>query len=77
MIANFGTNSWSGRMQVIGYEVHNVDLALEALAAGFWINNTLAVICKCESSPLPKKSQAAAIKGNFILVRYRPGSYHY
>lgn len=42
LAANVGFNSWSGRMEVRGYECHDCGLPLEALEAGFWIDDMLA-----------------------------------
>jgi len=43
LAAGAGLNSWSGRMEIIGYESHDTGMALQALEAGFWIDNLLAV----------------------------------
>ena len=40
LIPSGGTNSWSGRMGVVGYGVRDADLALEALKSSFWIDDT-------------------------------------
>lgn len=43
LAAGVGMNSWSGRMEIIGFEAHDNSLSIEALSDGFWINNLLAV----------------------------------
>lgn len=42
-ISGTGFNSWSGTMEISGYEAHDVGLSLESLSRGFWIDNLLAV----------------------------------
>ena len=53
LVANAGLNSWSGRMEVVKYETHDVGLALEALVAGFWIDQMVAVCRTGELLKLP------------------------
>jgi len=59
-------NSWSGRAEIVGFEVHDVGLSLEALESGFWVTNLLAV-CRT-GTPLgsffPPGSGASKIKGD-------------
>jgi len=43
LVSSVGLNSWSGRMEVIGYESHDVALMMESLSDGFWIDNALSV----------------------------------
>jgi len=64
LIPSGGTNSWSGRMEVVGYEVHDAGLALEALEAGFWIDDMLVVCRTGANFSLPEGSRASGIKGS-------------
>jgi hypothetical protein len=43
LAAGTGFNSWSGAMEILSYEAHDVGLSLESLADGFWIDDMLAV----------------------------------
>lgn len=42
-ISGAGLNSWSGEMELVGFEAHDVALSVESLASGFWIDDMLAV----------------------------------
>jgi hypothetical protein len=64
LIPSVGTKSWSGRMEVVGYEVHDAGLALEALESGFWIDDMLVVCRTGEILSLPESSRASGIKGS-------------
>mmetsp|Transcript_11766 Transcript_11766/g.14644 ORF Transcript_11766/g.14644 Transcript_11766/m.14644 type:complete len:1149 (-) Transcript_11766:779-4225(-) len=64
LVPGAGINSWSGRMEVIGYESHDNGLSLEALESGFWIDNMLSVCRTGESWIMPPNSVANAVKGN-------------
>jgi len=44
-VANVGIGSWSGHLEVVGFESHDIGLAMEALDAGFWADN-IAVVCR-------------------------------
>jgi hypothetical protein len=60
---NVGIGSWSGRMDVVKYEAHDVGLALEALVSGFWIDQ-MAVSCRTtELLKLPVQ-RADYVRGN-------------
>lgn len=43
LVYGVGFNSWSGAMEVVGWESHDTGLSLESLAEAFWIDNALAV----------------------------------
>lgn len=45
LISGTGFNSWSGTMEISGYEAHDVGLSIESLSHGFWIDNLL-VVCR-------------------------------
>ena len=51
-------------MEVIKYEAHDVGLALEALASGFWIDQMLVACRTGESWQLPSNSYANKMKGD-------------
>jgi hypothetical protein len=62
-VANVGINSWSGRMEVIGYETHDVGLALEALESGFWVTEMLAECRSGEELRMPV-AKADSVRGD-------------
>jgi hypothetical protein len=64
LVPGVGFNSWSGRMEVIGYETHDVGLAIESLNDGFWIDSMLAVCRTGTAIALPPGASAVNIKGN-------------
>jgi hypothetical protein len=43
LVAGVGFNSWSGTMELIGWESHDTGLSIESLAEAFWIDSMLAV----------------------------------
>eukprot|EP00934_Nitzschia_sp_Nitz4_P002604 Nitzschia sp. Nitz4//scaffold396_size11502//5699//11254//NITZ4_009037-RA/size11502-snap-gene-0.7-mRNA-1//-1//CDS//3329550271//2594//frame0 len=50
---NVGFGSWSGSMEVHGYESHDSGMAFETLAGGFWVDN-MHVVCRTgETLALP------------------------
>jgi hypothetical protein len=66
LVANVGIGSWSGRMEVIDYECHDVGLALEALVNGFWIDNMLVACRTGEALALPvQRADYISAKGFF------------
>jgi hypothetical protein len=59
-----GFGSWSGHMEVLGYECHDCGLSLESLSDGFWINNLLSV-CRTQTSiALPDNASATEIRAD-------------
>jgi hypothetical protein len=64
LVPSVGLGSWSGRMEIVGFEAHDVGLSVEALAAGFWIDNMLAVCRTGHSIALPSGASAASIAAN-------------
>jgi hypothetical protein len=64
LVPSVGFNSWSGRMEVIKYEAHDVGLALESLESGFWIDQMLSVCRTGENWQLPPGSRATYMEGN-------------
>ena len=61
---NVGLGSWSGRMEIVGFEAHDVGLAIEALEAGFWIDNMLAVCRTGTALKLPTSAFASSMSGS-------------
>ncbi len=59
-----GLGSWSGRMEVLGFECHDCGLSIEALEAGFWIDNLLVTCRTGEPLNLPPKGRANSMGGN-------------
>ena len=45
LAAGVGLNSWTGTMEIVGWESHDTGLALESLAKSFWIDKAL-VVCR-------------------------------
>jgi hypothetical protein len=45
LVSSVGLNSWTGRIEIIGYEAHDVALMMEALSDGFWLDQGL-VTCR-------------------------------
>eukprot|EP00591_Stephanopyxis_turris_P000730 CAMPEP_0195512014 /NCGR_PEP_ID=MMETSP0794_2-20130614/4132_1 /TAXON_ID=515487 /ORGANISM="Stephanopyxis turris, Strain CCMP 815" /LENGTH=1294 /DNA_ID=CAMNT_0040639729 /DNA_START=53 /DNA_END=3934 /DNA_ORIENTATION=+ len=59
-----GLNSWSGRMELLGYEAHDVGLSVESLESGFWIDDML-VVCRTGADwAMPPGSSATLAKGD-------------
>lgn len=42
-VAGVGFNSWSGPMEILGWETHDTGLSIESRSESFWIDNMLAV----------------------------------
>lgn len=59
-----GFGSWSGRMEVLGYECHDCGLSLESLSGGFWINNMLSVCRTKTPLALPSGARASAMRAD-------------
>jgi hypothetical protein len=73
-VPNVGIGSWSGQMEVVGYECHDIGLALEALESGFWIDH-MKVTCRT-GEPLKLPIQRAhEIRANGF-VWYDTGQDH-
>jgi hypothetical protein len=47
LAAGVGLNSWTGTMEVVGWESHDTGLSIESLAEAFWIDKALFV-CRYE-----------------------------
>jgi len=59
-----GFGSWSGTMEIIGYECHDCGLALESLSQGLWINQMLTV-CRTKTPLLvPSDANVNEIPGS-------------
>jgi len=65
MVASPGLNSWSGRMEVISFEAHDVELGMEALESGFGIDNLLVECRSGESWAMPGNPNQAKANGFF------------
>ena len=59
-----GLNSWSGRLEVLSMETHDVGLSLEALVSGFWVDNLFASCRTGEDLALPVAGTARWIGGS-------------
>jgi len=62
-------------MEVVGFEVHDISLALEALESGFWISDILVVCRTGEIWAMPSNARATSIPGNGF-VWYDTGQEH-
>ncbi len=45
LVPSVGLNSWTGRIEISGFEAHDVALMMEALSDGFWLDKGL-VVCR-------------------------------
>jgi hypothetical protein len=54
-VANVGLGSWSGEMEVLGFECHECGMSMEALAADFWVNDMAAVCRTGDNLVLPNQ----------------------
>lgn len=63
LMSSVGLNSWSGGMEIINYEAHDVALSVEALQPGFWIDQML-VECRSGENLIMPKQRADKITGN-------------
>ena len=64
--AGVGLNSWSGRMELVGFESHDNGLAVESLSGGFWIDNMLAVCRSGEPISLPSDASITSVPGTCL-----------
>jgi hypothetical protein len=67
--------SWSGTMEIVGFESHDNSLSMEALAPGFYISKMLSVCRTGEVIDLPPGASMNAISGNGF-VWYDTGQEH-
>lgn len=61
--AGVGLSSWTGRMELVGFESHDNGLSVEALSDGFWIDDMLAVCRSGEPIALPPDASITEVKG--------------
>ena len=64
LTASPGFNSWNGRLELIGFEAHDVGLSLNVLESGFWVDNMLVVCRTGNRMDLPERSKAKKLSGN-------------
>ena len=57
-------NSWSGRMEIVGYEAHDTGLGMSALASGFWMDDMLVVCRSGEVIAVPPDADVRRIRGS-------------
>jgi len=62
-----GFGSWSGNMDITGYECHDCGLSMESLSDGFWINNMLTVCRTKTPLILPSSANANRIHGSGFI----------
>jgi G8 domain len=75
LIPSVGLNSWSGRMEILGYESHDSALSIEALEPGFWVDDMLVNCRSGESLVLPPGATAIYI-GAYGFGWYDTGQEH-
>jgi len=63
LTARVGIGTWSGRIEVLDYECHDCGLAVEALVAGFWMDNAL-VNCRTGEALLMPTERADLIRAD-------------
>ncbi len=61
---SIGLSTWSGRMEIIGFECHDCGLSIQALASGFWIDDVLAQCRTGEPLSLPPDVAATFLAGD-------------
>lgn len=61
--AGAGLNSWSGRMELVGFESHDNGISVESLSDGFWIDNMLSVCRSGEPIGLPPDASITRVRG--------------
>lgn len=70
-IAGAGMNSWTGRIEVLSIETHDVGLSLEALEAGVWIDRLLATCRTGEDLAMPREAVASYVRGSgFVWCKF-------
>ena len=62
--AGVGINSWTGQMNVKGFEAYDQRLAIEALSEGFWIDKMYVACRTGEALGLPSPGTAAKLEGS-------------
>ena len=62
--AGVGMKSWSGRMEIIGFESHDNGLSVEAFEKGVWIDNMLTVCRSGEEIARPTAAQMTQVRGD-------------
>ena len=66
LTAGVGLNSWTGQMEIKGFEAYDQRLAIEALSEGFWIDNMYAACRTGEDLGLPSPASAARLEGKTL-----------
>jgi len=64
LVPSVGLNSWTGRIELVGMELADTGLAVEALSGGAWIDNMLVVCRSGEELILPPGGSASFISGS-------------
>lgn len=64
LTAGVGLNSWTGDMDVNGFEAYDQRLAIESLSDGFWINRMFVACRTGEDLGLPSPGTAAKLEGS-------------
>ena len=61
-VGNVGLGSWSGEIEILGFECHDCGLTMEALVQGFWADDVAAVCRTGENLVMPGK--ATSVRGD-------------
>ena len=64
LVPSVGIGAWSGRWEMLGYDAHDVGLAIEGLSNGFWIDNMLVECRTGEDWAMPTGASPNKIKGD-------------
>ncbi|GKZ00869.1 hypothetical protein MPSEU_001038600 [Mayamaea pseudoterrestris] len=64
LTAGVGLNSWSGMLNVKGFEAHDQRLAIEALSKGFWLDNFYAACRTGQDLGIPSPGSAGNLEGS-------------
>lgn len=59
-------NSWTGRVEVIGFESHDGGLGVEALSEGFWLHNALIQCRTGEKLGFPSNNAYNMLANGFV-----------
>jgi len=64
LVPSIGIVSWSGRLEILGYETHDVGLPVMVFENRFWVDNMLAVCRSGEEWVMPTGASAAHVQGD-------------
>jgi hypothetical protein len=59
----FNKNSWSGLLEIVNYEAHDIRLAIEVVSEGFWMDNAF-IVCRTGADLGLPSSNAYSLEGS-------------